>query len=364
MAFNTAVYAQTPQPTATPVPEVIEEDNTVLRVTSNLVSVPVSVTDVNGNPVENLQISDFRLDEEGKAQKIEEIGKAEEVPLEIALLIDVSSSTDPMFNFEIDAASEFLKFVMKPQDRAAIYIIGDRPLRFQERDTAENSAVKIKQITPPTKQTFTAFYDAVSEAADYLNKNAPSTSRKVLITISDGEDTNSVAVSRSFSELYRSLGKKIDRIDPQELRRMTSERRNQAQVGEQNRVLRALQNADAVFYSINPAGNSYQLNKMSVFGQENMRKFADATGGTAFLPQLAPVITTDAAINAANVEKNKSILQKVFRQLTAELRAQYLIRYYSDIDALNGKFIKLNVALPNRQGLRVRARQGYFIKVQ
>ena len=57
----------------------------------------------------------------------------------------------------------------------------------------------------------------------------------------------------------------------------------------QTKVLRDLQNADTVFYSINPAGNSFRLNKISTRAQNGMQKFADDTGGTAFLPNFLPV---------------------------------------------------------------------------
>src|SRR5215212_12040627 len=96
------------KPTPTPKPpeqEVLD----VVRVTSNLVMVPVSVTNEQGNAVQGLQIADFRLDEEGKQQEITEMGNPEQVPLEIALLIDVSGSTNTRFEFEKMAAARFLK---------------------------------------------------------------------------------------------------------------------------------------------------------------------------------------------------------------------------------------------------------------
>ena len=72
-----------PKPTPTPTPpekEVID----VIRTTSNLVMVPVSVTDRNGQAVQGLTKTDFRLEEEGKQQEISEMGDPEQVPLEIA----------------------------------------------------------------------------------------------------------------------------------------------------------------------------------------------------------------------------------------------------------------------------------------
>src|SRR5215207_1737937 len=71
-----------PKPTPTPKPP--EEVFDVVKVTSNLVMVPVSVTDQQGQAVQGLQVADFRLNEEGKQQEISGIGDPEQVPLAIA----------------------------------------------------------------------------------------------------------------------------------------------------------------------------------------------------------------------------------------------------------------------------------------
>ena len=73
-----------PKPTPTPAP--IEYD--VVRVTSNLVVVPVSVTDAQGQPMRNLKPDDFRIEEDGRPQEIAQLGDPEQVPLDIALLVD------------------------------------------------------------------------------------------------------------------------------------------------------------------------------------------------------------------------------------------------------------------------------------
>src|SRR5882724_6391342 len=80
-----------PKPTPTPTPLRVE-DFDVVRVSSNLVMVPVSVVDPKGQPVRGLQAGDFRIEEEGRQQQIAEIGNPEQVPLDIAVLFDVSSS--------------------------------------------------------------------------------------------------------------------------------------------------------------------------------------------------------------------------------------------------------------------------------
>jgi Ca-activated chloride channel family protein len=358
-AFSAA--AQTGRPAPTPPPPKIEDEGEVIKVESRLVVVPVSVTDAAGQPVLGLKAQDFRVTEENKPQQIEQVSDAEKVPLEIALLFDVSASTDAMFQFEQETAAKFLQEVMRPEDRATIFTIGERPLMIQARDSAERSAISIKTILP-TKQ-YTAFYDTVFAAASYLQRNTPPGSRKVIVVISDGEDTNSERIRKAIQEGYNSLGKKIDTMDSKLLYQMTVGKRNEASLREQNRVLQALQNADTVFYSINPAGSSYQLNKISQFGQSNLQKFADETGGTAFLPKFGQVALKDKLQNSFNTKQNQETLTKIFRQLANELRAQYLVQYYSEADYEQNKYVKLDLGLTNPSAkFRVRARRGYFVK--
>src|SRR5215217_7753771 len=118
-----------PTPTPKPEPEVID----VIKTTSNLVMVPVSVTDQTGNAVQGLKEADFRLEEEGKQQEISGIGDPEQVPLAIALLFDISSSTSQkgFFVLQQKAAATFLRLVMKPADRAAIFTITDKATMIQ-----------------------------------------------------------------------------------------------------------------------------------------------------------------------------------------------------------------------------------------
>ena len=63
-----------------------------------------------------------------------------------------------------------------------------------------------------------------------------------------------------------------------------------------------------------------------------------------------------------NTRRNNETLDQIFRQLASELRSQYLVQYYSDAEYPNGKFVKLNVAVPTHSGAKIRARQGYYVK--
>lgn len=328
-----------PKPTPTPKPpeqEVLD----VVRVTSNLVMVPVSVTDQQGQAVQGLQVADFRLEEEGKQQEISGIGDPEQVPLAIALLFDISSSVSQkgFFVSQQNAAAAFLKQVMKPADKASIFTITDKPTMVQSLASAETSAAKMLTIPAATKPVPTAFYDTVAAAAKYLTDSAPSSYRRVIVVLSDGDD--------NFSEQIRDLSVAEARAAQSGQQTFSGIR---AGLQERHRravqaVQKAVQQADVIFYSVNPGGPSVRLNQISMRAESGMEAIAATTGGTAFLPD------------------SDQDLERVFRQVAAELRGQYLLQYYANAEAPVGQFRRIQVAVPARNELRVRARQGYYPK--
>jgi hypothetical protein len=82
----------------------------------------------------------------------------------------------------------FLKMVMKPADKAAIFTITGEPTMVQPLASAETSAAKMLTIPAATTSVPTAFYDTVAAAATYLTDNAPSNFRRVIVVLSDGDD--------------------------------------------------------------------------------------------------------------------------------------------------------------------------------
>ncbi len=331
-----------PKPTPTPKPVEPEVITDVIKTTSNLVMVPVSVTDQTGNAVQGLQVADFRLEEEGKQQEISGLGNPEQVPLAIALLFDISSSVGSkgFFASQQNAAAAFLKLVMKPSDKAAIFTITGTPSLLQPLSSADTSAAKMLTIPQPVTSVPTAFYDAVELAAKYLTDNAPSNYRRVIIVLSDGDD-NFSSSTRGLSLAEYNATVKGD---------AASGTRAGLQLAHQRAVAgvqKSVQQADAIFYSVNPGGPSIKLNQIAMRAERGMEAIAETTGGTAFVP-----------------ESDKD-LERVFRQVAAELRGQYLLQYYADTEKIPaGQFRRIQVAVPARNDVRVRARQGYYAKKQ
>ncbi|HEY9284241.1 MAG TPA: VWA domain-containing protein [Pyrinomonadaceae bacterium] len=347
-----AQTSQTPRPTPEPAqpppadqpPADAIDDDEVITVTSNLVVVPVSVTDAAGQPVQGLKPADFRLEEEGRAQEIADVGAAEQVPLDIALVFDVSSSTTAkrFFEFQQQSAVGFLREVLKPADRAAVFTIATEPQLLHELSASGAAIERVKAIPAAAVSTATAFYDTIQRAAKYLAEKAPGRHRRVILVISDGEDNNSNLLRDLPVEELRSEYEAVasGKLQPAAARQRVNDRHRRAI----DATMREVQRADAVFYAINPSGPGVHLNQISQRAQNGMQRVAESTGGVAYLPARAEDLAT------------------IFRQIANELRAQYLIQYYSNSDAPAGKFLRIRVATPARPDARVRARQGYYSK--
>ena len=317
-----------PKPTPTPEPPEYE----VIRVSSNLVMVPVSVTGEQGQPIMGLQAADFRLEENGQAQNITQLGDPEQVPVDIALLIDVSSSVSARFGFEQRAAAEFLRQVMKPGDKATVFAIDENPRFIQALTSAETAAQRLMSLVPG--KGYTAFFDSVLAAEKYLDKASTSGRRRLIVVISDGDDTArilDVSASRSRKDDLQLIGKDAQL---QLIQRAQTE------------VLREVQRSEITFYSINPSGSTMHLNVRTARSEEGLERIARATGGAAFVP------------------RNESDLPDIFRRIASEIRSQYLVQYYSDNKSAGTAFRRIAVTTPARPQLRVRAREGYYPKAK
>jgi Ca-activated chloride channel homolog len=317
-----------PKPTPTPEPPEYE----VIRVSSNLVMVPVSVTDERGQPIIGLKAGDFRLEENGQIQAITQLGDPEQVPVDIALLIDVSSSVTAKFTFEQKAAADFLRQVMKSGDKAAVFAIDETPRFIQGLSSADSAAQKLLSVAPA--KGYTAFFDSILAAETYLDKASSSGRRRLIVVISDGDDTAriiDVSNRRSRKDDLQLIGKDAQL---QLIQRAQTE------------VLREVQRAEITFYSINPSGSTMHLNVRTARSEEGMERIARATGGAAFVP------------------RDDRDLPDIFRRIAAEIRSQYIIQYYSNDKSGGTAFRRIAVTTPANPQLRVRAREGYYPKAK
>jgi Ca-activated chloride channel family protein len=223
----------------------------------------------------------------------------------MALLFDLSGSLNSRFKFEQHAAVLFLEKVWKMGDSVTLIAFSEKPKILLADCKSLPEALSRLMSFQPTESA-TAFYDSTILGARELHKSAVPGVRQAVIVLSDGEDNQSDSEAADAFREYRQ--------------------------------------ADAVFYSINPGGHSIRLNEISLKGQKDMELMALETGGAAF------------------ISDSNEDLEQIFTRIANELRAQYLLSYYSSNLSSESQFRRIAVALPKSPDLRVRARQGYFSK--
>lgn len=274
-------------------------DEEVVRVSTSLVPVPASVVDARGHAVTDLKAEDFELRVDGQLKPVAEVSRSE-TPVSIALLFDNSASIHATREFEREAGIRFLKSVLRPVDRAAIYSISTAPKFAQPLTNDVRALVRtIEGFGRPRGAT--ALFDTIAAAADYLQ---PQKTRKVILIISDGTDTTS---DLDFDTTM-------------------------------SRVL----TDNCQVYAIR-LGYSDNANLRDLAGERRLLEFAAQTGGTSYSA------------------RSRADFDAAFTQIATDLSQQYVLSYYpSSADPRDGRFRTITLGVKTRPSLRVRTRKGYY----
>ncbi len=275
-----------------------------IRVGTNEVNVVFTVTDKHGRRVTDLKQADFRIVDDSKpATEIRSFHAETNLPLQVGLLIDASSSVRDRFKFEQESAIEFLnQTVRKRYDLAFVVGFDATPEVTQNfTDDTEKLGHGVRELRPGGG---TAMYDAIYYACrDKLLKqpqNGPT--RRAIILLSDGED-------------------------------------NQSHVTREEAIEMA-QRAEAIIYTI-----STNVSGTKGAGDKVLERMADATGGRAFFPFQIRDVTN------------------AFAEIQDELRSQYAVSYKPADFKSDGHFRTIEIVANDRKNFRVRARRGYYAPV-
>jgi VWFA-related protein len=244
-----------------------QEPQTIIRTEVGLVNIIFTAIDKAGRPVRGLKADDFQVFDSKLPQKIEYFveysaeGKGNEVPLTIAMLIDTSGSVKNKLDFEKATAAEFFKDILRPKKDLALIIQFDSDVNLVQDFTQSHDAL-LDALDSLKAGNSTSLYDAIYLAAD--EKLKFETGRKVMVVVTDGDDTNS----------------KINKDE----------------------ALEAAQKGDVLIYGIGVQTED------STFGA--LKKFAEETGGAFFSPH-----ATRSEIRAA------------FRSIGEDIQGQYSLAY-------------------------------------
>ena len=265
-----------------------EPPQNVIRVNVNLVLVDATVKDKAGQIMVDLKQENFELREDGTPQKIE-IFSRDELPLDVALVLDLSDSIGP-FLVPLRQAANIALSALKPEDQVALFTFSTEA-QMRVPFTHDKSQIA-DMIGGFQTGGATNINDAIFLPAQYL-LNAPQKDRRVIILISDDVGT--------------SAGGQ----------------------GTRDIITEAIA-SDAVVYNLKIPGYNPPETRMAAAmtpGLVDIRKVVEQTGGEVFnVPDVAH-------------------LDEVFRALIQRIKTRYTLGYYTNATAALGKPHKIDVRL-------------------
>jgi VWFA-related protein len=283
-----------------------------LEVQTTVVNVFATVRDKRNAILSDLTKDDFKIYEDGVEQKVAYFTKEVDMPITLGILMDTSGSMERILSAEQDAASRFVREVMRKRDEAMV-ISFDTDVNLLA-DFTQDPAVLARAIhraqinvdasgiggtpgTVPQTGRGTNLYDAIYLAC--YDQLASEAGRKAIVVLSDAEDT----------------GSKMSMQD----------------------AIAAAQRADAVAHVL---------------------LITDWSAASGSGPGVASKLASETGGRVINVHNDKS-LEKAFDEISQELRSQYVLGYYPTNSTRDGGFRKIKVEV-SRPNTKVLARKGYY----
>ncbi len=296
--------------------EVVSGDEAV-RLGTDLVNVLFTAVDRNNRVISDIRQDEILLLEDGQPQQVFTFKRETTLPINIAILMDLSGSQEYTFPQEKIAAGEFLRSIIRPgRDSAAILTFQDDVELVQglsSRTDSLNRAFDEIQYSrrlgsSTTRHQATALYDAIYITADEVlardeirrGTTDEQVTRRAIILLTDGVDNAS----------SRKLDEAIDRA----------------------------WRAGVIIYSIG-IGDRFRFEGVR---EDVLRRLGEETGGRAYFPRGADDLLQD------------------FRQIEAEMRSQYLVAYSPSNAKHDGRFRRVEVRVNARPDARIIHRRGYY----
>ncbi len=303
-----------PQP---PVKEAGMEEEATIRLGTRLVNVLFTAQDKQNRYLNDLSQPEVQILENGQTQDIFTFKKEFDLPLTMAMLIDVSGSERYTLPLLKDAGGNFIDAVLRTgKDTAAVIKfegeatvvqgLTSNPARVR-RGLEEVGFVAPPPVsiyggaTPPinggSRQGGTSLWDSIVATCSDMLASEPG--RKTIILLTDGQDTTS----------RMKIGDAIDE------------------------ALRA----EVVIYAIGIGDPG-----MGGVNEGALKRISEATGGRAVFP------------------RRPRELDQAFLQLEQDLRQQYLLAYEPTNELADGTFRKIEIRIASRKEIRIRHRRGYY----
>jgi VWFA-related protein len=269
-----------------------------------IINLNLSVTDAQNNFVTDLGEKDFAVFEDGIRQELS-LFTHENLPISMVIMIDTSASMEEKLATAQAAAVRFTK-TLRPQDLAQIVSFNDRSTTLQPFTNdlgALEAAIRKTEASGPTA-LHNSLYIALKDLM--RDKKATELRRRAIVLLSDGEDTASLVTDDQVLDLAKKSEINIYAIRLRESRASDREREAFSQA-------------------------EYLMNALT-----------RETGGRAYFPS------------------SLSELDSVYDRIAEELRTLYSLGYVSSNVRRDGKWRRIVVRVPDREGLTVRHKLGYY----
>ncbi|HEY6121071.1 MAG TPA: VWA domain-containing protein [Pyrinomonadaceae bacterium] len=344
------------------------DEGDVVRVDTQLVSVPAIVTAQDGRLLSGLKKDNFTVYEDGQPQTLANFGTTE-TPFEIALLLDTSGSTREDVALIRQAANAFID-ALRPGDRVAIEA-------FNTAVEGQNKMATVEVLSPLTSErkdlrqaidnlgasNGTPFYDALERVSSEIFREAPRAEmrgRRAVVALTDGVDSSSnsdfaQAKSKLMSAGVATYFIEVNTEDFVEDRLM-KDCQDDGRLSLSQKQLERYRRIFVPTASREDYANFCQMGsfeRMSIsrdlynLARREMNDLAKATGGKNFL--------------AATLQDARA----AFANVATDIGTQYSLSYYPSNKARDGKFRVIKVEV---KGIRdkpvVRAREGYYAPKQ
>jgi Ca-activated chloride channel family protein len=340
------------------------DEGDVVRVETQLVSVPAVVTNSAGRPLPGLRAENFLLFESGQQQKISNFATTE-APFEIALLLDTSGSTRVDVGLIRQAANAFID-ALRPGDRVAI-------VGFNTARQGQTMAAKVEVLSKLTgdrkllrtaidslgSSNGTPFYDALERIANDVFNEAPREEvrgRRAVVALTDGVDSTSDSdfqtarsrLSRAGVACYFIEVNTEDFVEDRLMKDCQDDGRltlsaKQLQRYRQVFFPRAKPEDFVDFCQMGPFEKMQISRDLYNLARREMDEMAKSSGGRNFL--------------AATLQDARA----AFARVATEIGTQYSLGYYPTNKARDGKFRAIRVEVQGAPDkAQVRAREGYY----
>ncbi|MCS6874385.1 MAG: VWA domain-containing protein [Pyrinomonadaceae bacterium] len=273
-----------------------------VRVTTDLVTITLTVTDPYGRYVSGLKKHAFTIYDEGEEQEISFFSNAD-APVSIGILFDISGSMSGEKIQRARKALERFVSISHPMDEYFLIAFNSRAQLLLDR-TRDSDAL-LRKLTLVRPKDNTALYDAVYLGVEKVTRGAHQ--RKAILIISDGQDNSS---RYTFKE-----------------------------------VKNLLKESDVTIYAVGIMDSNDMRDVIGLQGQAFLDELAAVSGGKSFYPK-------------TNVE-----LDEIFERIAIELRNQYSVGYIPKNFKPDGKWRRIKVKVKPPKGmprLIVRTREGYY----